>query len=172
MVLLESELRTACPEQNPKPSFFTSVLLTSQMDYLVGVDPVAVPPVAVRKWITVSDPTSIPLGVFNFKAKEKIAFELPAIVPATALKVRVLAFLRTGHEGPSRSFTVRLSTLLAEGGEHTEFIMGARYAQAAISYSSPSFKFPIGSARMVFVQCDDIQEENCHGLQLFVTGWK
>ena len=139
------------------------------MECLVGADPA--PPVAVRKWTMVSDP--LPLGVFDFQKKDKVAFELPAIVvPATASKVRVQAFLRTGHEGPSRSFTVRLSTLLAEGGEHTEFIMGARYAQAAISYSSTTFKFPIDSSRKVFVQCDDIQKVNCHCLQLFVTGWK
>ncbi len=123
-----------------------------------------------ERWETVEEP--VPAGVFLFDTPSEVSFDLPSAVPDDATHVRFLLFLRTGHEAPSRSFTVKLHVVARSGAKVYTHVMGARYGQAAISYNSTEHVLPVGILRKLFVQCSDVQRENCHHLQLFVTGWR
>ena len=112
----------------------------------------------------------VELGVFDFSTDAEVSFEFPPCVPGHATAIRVLGYLRTGHEGPPRQFTVVLSTI-SGGGTHFTHIMGSRYPQHAISYNSSVHVLPSGHLRRLFAQCPDTQLNNCHHLQLFITGW-
>eukprot|EP00455_Lapot_gusevi_P038259 TRINITY_DN4286_c0_g1_i6.p1 TRINITY_DN4286_c0_g1~~TRINITY_DN4286_c0_g1_i6.p1 ORF type:complete len:148 (+),score=14.99 TRINITY_DN4286_c0_g1_i6:155-598(+) len=112
-----------------------------------------------------------PINTFDFSTDQEVSFDLPAEIPAGVGYIRVLCFLRTGNEPPSRSFTVTISTLSSEGVPFYSHVMGARYPQNAISFSSTEHILPITMMRKIFVHCADKQLSNCHCFQLYVTGW-
>jgi hypothetical protein len=68
------------------------------------------------------------------------SFPLPAALPSNARMVRVIAFHRSGNEGPSRQVQYRLWTEVG-GEQHLHFLFGTRYPQSAISFQSPEFWF-------------------------------
>lgn len=121
--------------------------------------------------MTVTLRKPVHIGTFGFKTKDDVAYDLPAEVPAGAKLIRLHCLLCTGREGPERAFTVTVSTIQSSGTPYYSHISGYRYGQEAISYTSPELVLPLGPVRKVFVQCDDIQVENCHNLRLCVSGW-
>ena len=75
-------------------------------------------------------PTSI--GVYDYKG-QTVAFSLPETFPSDAKEVILLTFLRSGNEGPSRSFITSIYTE-DQQSKYTRYVKGARYPQSAISF--------------------------------------
>ena len=111
------------------------------------------------------------IGVFDYKSKSPTYLEIPEEIPSSAKSVLVLAYLSTGAEGPERTFMTELWTEI-DGEKCKKAIRGTRYPQSAISYSSENMWFPIKTERRIHIQCDDIQSENCHNLEVFVLGYR
>ena len=99
-------------------------------------------------------------------------FNLPTTLPAAARMVRIVAFHRSGNEGPSRQVLYRLWTEV-EGEHHVHFLYGYRYPQSAISFQAPEFWFPVGSQdRVIKASTESRQPSNDHGVHLYVSGYK
>ncbi len=111
------------------------------------------------------------IGTFKFASKDPTFFQLPSNLPQNTKEVLILTFIRCGSEGASRSFLVKLWTEVQQT-KFTRYIKGARYSQNAISFNSESIPFPIGGDLKIYVQCDDIQLQNCHNLELILVGYR
>ena len=114
------------------------------------------------------DPISI--GTYLYQGAKQI-FEIPKIIPQEAEQILILTFLRCGYEEPSRAFLTKIYTVNKET-VYAKYIKGSRYGQMAISFSSENMWFPISNSRVIFVESQDIQLKNCHGLELLVVGYK
>ena len=99
-------------------------------------------------------------------------FPLPEALPSTARMVRIVAFHKSGNEGPGREVLYRLWTE-ARGEHHVHNFFGYRYPQSAISFRSPEFWFPVDpSAWVLKASTESRQPSNDHGVQLYVSGYK
>merc|ERR1711915_550838 len=101
------------------------------------------------------------------------SFPLPSHFPSDASMVRIIAFHRSGDEGPSREALYRLWTEV-DGQEHVHFLLGWRYQQDAISFQAPEYRFPIDPKnRVIKASTNSIQpaHANDHGVFLYVSGY-
>lgn len=96
---------------------------------------------------------------------------MPETIPLEAKEVILLTFLRCGYEGPSRNFLTSIYTE-DQQGKYTRYVKGARYPQSAISFNSENISLPLGIGRKIFVECEDVQKDNCHGLEIMVLGFR
>jgi hypothetical protein len=111
------------------------------------------------------------LGTFQYKDTNPCSFELPADVPRSATAVEIAAFFRSGNENNTQVHT-KLWTVNPDGSKHFCHHYGYRYPQNAINSDCAQFRFPVwAGCRDIKVQSPNVQIENCHNMQLFVTGW-
>merc|ERR1711915_734622 len=118
--------------------------------------------------------TGNPVGIGWVKSAPGVqSFALPDNFPSDAGMVRIIAFHRSGDEGPSREALYRLWTEV-DGQEHVHFLLGWRYPQQAISFQAPEYWFPIDPKNKVIkASTNSIQpaHANDHGVFLYVSGY-
>ena len=121
-------------------------------------------------FFTLKDP--IEIGYFDYKDAGNRGFDIPEVVPQSATWVQITALFRSGNELDTHVHT-KLWTVNQDGVNYYNHHFAHRYPQNAINSDSPQYIFPIWrGCREIKIQSPNVQLENCHGMRLYVTGWK
>lgn len=123
---------------------------------------------------------AISLGAYSYDGREAV-FALPSAgdcLPANATHVCVSFFLRCAREGPlDRSFETVEWTQSA-GNPARKLTVHRHWAhryppQPAISFDSPSCWMELDPHhRAIHVFSQDVQADNCHGMRLWLWGYR
>lgn len=160
-----------CPVENPQPVVNQQDLRIQQLEEQVRVLTAALTelqrePFWITRWVHLPRPVSV--GRFSFTSDSPVSYEIASKVPRNAKAIRIMTFLRCGFEPPERSFHMKFWT----DPSRPHFTRGARYGQQAISFDTNSLDMVYSEDhQLLWVQCNDIQETNCHYIDVYLVGY-